>query len=105
MFGIITFGSQQYKVVPGEACVIEKIEGQENDDVNLGKLILLSNGGELILDKSNLEKYKVKGTILKQYRENKVISFKKKRRKDYTRKRGHRQYKTLVLVKSIELQG
>ena len=105
MFGVITFGSQQYKVVPGEACVVEKIEGKENDDINFGELILLSNGGELILDKSNLEKYAVKGTILKQYRENKVIAFKKKRRKDYTRKRGHRQYKTLVLVKSIELRG
>ena len=105
MFGIITFGSQQYKVVPGEACVVEKIDGNEADDVDFGELILLSNGEELILGKSNLQKYKVKGTILKQYREDKVVAFKKKRRKDYTRKRGHRQYKTLVLVKSIELQG
>ena len=105
MFGVITFGSQQYKVVPGEACVVEKIEGNEADDVDFGELILLSNGGELILGKSNLQKYKVKGTILKQFREDKVVAFKKKRRKDYTRKRGHRQYKTLVLVKSIELQG
>ena len=58
-----------------------------------------------MLDKNELSKYKVNGTIIKQFREDKVIAYKKKRRQGYERKRGHRQYKTLVLIKSIEAQG
>ena len=47
--------------------------------------------------------YKVKGTVIKQFRDDKVIAYKKRRRQGYERKRGHRQYKTLVLIKSIEM--
>ena len=103
MFGIIALGDKQYKIVPGEACEFEKIEGEAGKELVLDNLIMLSDNDEVILERAALDKYKVKCEIIKQYRENKVISFKKKRRKDYTNKRGHRQYKTLVLIKSIEL--
>jgi len=105
MFGIIAFGNRQYKIVPGEACIFEKLEGEEGSELNLDNLVMLSDNDEVVLERARLDRYKVKGEIVKQFREDKVISFKKKRRKDYTNKRGHRQYKTLVLIKSIELQG
>lgn len=105
MFGIIAFGNKQYKIVPGEACIFEKLEGEEGNELNLNNLVMLSDNDEVVLERARLDRYEVKGEIVKQFREDKVISFKKKRRKDYTNKRGHRQYKTLVLIKSIELQG
>ena len=105
MFGIIAFGNKQYKIVPGEACIFEKLEGEEGNELNLNNLVMLSDNDEVVLERARLDRYEVKGEIVKQFREDKVISFKMKRRKDYTNKRGHRQYKTLVLIKSIELQG
>lgn len=105
MFGIIAFGDKQYKIVPNEGCIFEKIEGEEGKDVVLNGLVLLSNNDNVILDKKELSKYKVSGTIIRQFREDKVIAYKKKRRQGYERKRGHRQYKTLVLIKSIEAEG
>ena len=104
MFGIIALGDKQYKVVPGEGCILEKINGNEGDQVELDRLIMIADDDNVILEDSRLNRYKVIGKIIKQYREDKVISFKKKRRKDYTNKRGHRQYKTLVLIKNIELR-
>ena len=105
MFGIIARGDKQYKVVPSEACEFEKIDGAEGDEILLDRLIMLSDKDNVIMEENELSKYSVKGKILKQYRDDKVIVFKKKRRKDYTRKRGHRQYKTLVLIDSISLKG
>ena len=105
MFGIVAVGDKQYKIVPNEGCIFEKIEGEEGKDIVLKGLVLVSNDGNVLLDKNELSKYKVKGTIIKQFREDKVIAYKKKRRQGYERKRGHRQYKTLVLIKSIEAQG
>ena len=105
MFGIVAFGSKQYKIVPGEACIFEKIEGKIGENIELKDLVMIADDDDIVLEKDRLVRYKVNCEIIKQYRENKVISFKKKRRKDYTNKRGHRQYKTLVLIKSIELHG
>lgn len=105
MFGIVAFGSKQYKIIPGEACIFEKIEGKEGEKIELNNLIMISDNDSIVLEKDRLKRYKVLAEIVKQYRENKVVSFKKKRRKDYTNKRGHRQYKTLVLIKGFELQG
>ena len=103
MFGIIAVGDKQYKIVPGEACVMEKIDAEEGADVSLKGLVLLANDGEVVVDKNSLENYTVSGQVVKQFREDKVIAYKKKRRQGYERKRGHRQYKTLVLIKEIKL--
>ena len=105
MFGIVAVGDKQYKVVVGEACIFEKIDKEEGDDVVLSGLVLLSNDNEVLVKKEELLDYQVKGTIIKQFRENKVIAYKKRRRQGYERKRGHRQYKTLVLINSIELKA
>lgn len=103
MFGIIAFGDKQYKIVPNEACEFEKIDAEEGKDIELKGLVLVSNNDEIVVDKQSLAGYKVKGTVIKQFRDDKVIAYKKKRRQGYERKRGHRQYKTLVLIKSIEM--
>ena len=103
MFGIIAVGDRQYKIVPGEACVMERIDAEEGADVSLKGLVLLANDDEVVVDNNALQGYTVSGQVVKQFREDKVIAYKKKRRQGYERKRGHRQYKTLVLIKEIKL--
>ena len=105
MFGILAIGDRQYKIVVGEACVFETIDKQEGENITMSGLLLLSNDGEVLSKKEELLNYQVNGTIVKQFRENKVIAYKKKRRQGYEKKRGHRQYKTLVLINSIELKA
>ena len=105
MFGILAIGDRQYKIVVGEACVFEKIDKQEGEKIAMSGLLLLSNEGDVLSKKEELLNYQVNGTIVKQFREDKVIAYKKKRRQGYEKKRGHRQYKTLVLIDSIELKA
>ena len=57
----------------------------------LSGLVLLSNDNEVLVKKEELLDYQVKGTIIKQFRDNKVIAYKKRRRQGYERKRGHRE--------------
>ena len=105
MFNVIAIKKKKNKINAGKACIFEKIEGSEGDKISINNLILISDGSEVVLEKGRLDRYIVEAEIVKQYRDSKVISFKKKRRKDYTNKRGHRQYKTLVLIKNISLRS
>ena len=105
MFGVVAFGSKQYKIIPGEACIFDRIAGENGTNLSLNNLVLISDNNDIVLEKERLGRYRVKATIVKQFRDKKVIAFKKKRRKDYSRKRGHRQYKTLVLINNIELES
>lgn len=98
MFAVITNGSHQYKVVPGEVIRCGKVSGIVGDKISFNSPLLVSDGSSLL----NAKDYKVNATIYKQYRDKKIIVFKKKRRKDYKKKRGHRSYLTLLQINSIE---
>ena len=105
MFGILAVGDRQYKIVVGEACIFEKIDKQEGEDITMSGLLLLSNDGEVLSKKEELLNYQVNGTIIKQYKENKVIVYKKKSIQINEKKRSYKKNKTLVLIKSIELKA
>jgi len=102
MFAILRFGDKQYRVIPGEAIDIERLDIEPNENVSFKDILLISkNDNDVIISKSELAKYKVNCSVIKEYRDDKIIVFKKKRRKGYTKTRGHRQYRTLLLVKDI----
>jgi large subunit ribosomal protein L21 len=101
MFAIVNFGSKQYKAVIGEAFEAERINFEIGTKFEINDISLVSDKNEVILEKSELSKYKVVGKVIKEYRDDKVIVFKKKRRKGYTRKRGHRQYVSVFFVEDI----
>jgi large subunit ribosomal protein L21 len=101
MFAIVKFGDIQYKVVPGEAIEVDNLPFEIDAEVKLNDLAMVSTTEKTILEQSELSKYTVVGSVLKHYRDDKVVVFKKKRRKGYTRKRGHRQDKTLLFIKEI----
>ena len=75
MFGILAIGDRQYKIVVGEACVFEKIDKQEGENITMSGLLLLSDNDEVLSKKEELLNYQVNGTVIKQFRENKVIAY------------------------------
>lgn len=98
MFAVIRTGGKQYKVTSGDVIDIEKLEGKEGDKVELNEVLMLDSkiGAPL------LSGAKVLGEIVKQFRDDKVIIFKKRRRHNYRRKKGHRQYLTQVKITDIK---
>mgnify|MGYP004572950007 CR=1 FL=1 len=99
MFAVIETGGKQYLVKEGSIIKVEKLEAEEKKEVEINKVICTSNNG--LSYSSNAT---VKAEVLEQCRGEKIIIFKKKRRKNYRRKTGHRQYITVLRINEISLQ-
>ncbi len=100
MFAVIRTGGKQYKVAKDDLLTIERIEGDEGAAVTLSEVLMLGGdapktGLPLISGAS------VSAEIVTQNRADKVVAFKKKRRKNTHRKRGHRQLQTVVRITGI----
>ncbi|NPA39957.1 MAG: 50S ribosomal protein L21 [Thermodesulfobacteria bacterium] len=101
MFAVIKTGGKQYIVRPGDRIKVEKIEGNIGDTVEIKEVLLVNKDGDLKIGTPFVEGAKVVASILEQGKAPKVIVFKKKAKKGYKRKRGHRQYYTLLEIKEI----
>ena len=97
MYAVIKTGGKQYRVTTGDVLKVEKLAGEEGKEVVFNEVLALGDtiGSHLV------EGASVKATVLKQARDAKVIVFKKKRRQNYRRKNGHRQYITLVKITDV----
>jgi len=102
MYAVVKTGGKQYKVAEGTFFKVEKCSGAVGEEIVFDQVLLLSKDGEVQLGRPVVEGARVKGTIVEQGREKKIIVFKMKRRKGYRRKQGHRQYYTGVKVSAIE---
>jgi large subunit ribosomal protein L21 len=102
MYAVIQTGGKQYRVMPGQDIQIEKLPGEVGDAVTFDQVLLTSDGEEVRVGQPLVESSKVLGRILRQAKAKKVMVIKFKRRKDYRRKRGHRQPLTLVRIETIE---
>ncbi len=101
MYAIVSTGGKQYKVAEGDIIDIEKLEAEEGQTVTFGDVLFFNDGKKAVTDPEALSKVTVEGEILKQYRGDKVIVYKFRRRKRYERKRGHRQYLTKVRITKV----
>ena len=97
MFAIVRTGGKQYRVAAGDKIVVEKIAGEAGDTVTLDDVLLAGDGGEL----KSTDGFTVSAEIVAQARGDKVTVFKKKRRHNYRRKRGHRQQHTILKIVAI----
>ena len=97
MFAIVRTGGKQYRVAPGDKIVVEKLSGEAGDNVELADVLLAGDGGDL----KSTSGLTVAARIVAQAKGDKVTVFKKKRRHNYRRKRGHRQYMTLLRITAI----
>lgn len=100
-YAVIATGGKQYRVKENDTIKVELLEGKEGDNVEIDSVLALSDGKTLKVGTPLLEKAKVSLTIMKNIRDKKVISFKKKRRKGFAVKKGHRQNLTVVKVSKI----
>ena len=100
MFAVIRTGGKQYKVAKDDVLTIEKVAGEVGGELKLGEVLLV--GGETSKTGAPLvEGASVTAEIVAQGKGEKVVAFKKKRRKNTHRKRGHRQHFTALKVLSI----
>jgi large subunit ribosomal protein L21 len=100
MFAIVTIAGQQFKVEEGQELFVHRLEASEGDAVSFDQVLLTDNDGKVQIGTPVL-KASVKATVLEHLKGDKVIIFKKKRRKGYRKKNGHRQYLTKIKVDSI----
>ncbi len=97
MFAIVRTGGKQYRVAAGDKIVVEKLAGEAGDTVELGDILLAGEGGDL----RSTDGLTVSAEIIAQAKADKVIVFKKRRRHNYRRKRGHRQQHTILRITAI----
>ena len=100
-YAVLKTGGKQYRVTPGVTFEIERLEAEAGQDIELSEVMAVSDGSELKIGMPYVKDAKVVLTVVGHKRGKKVVNFKKKRRKGYTRKVGHRQELTVVTVKSI----
>ena len=101
MYAIVQSGGKQYQVQPGSVVKLEKLAGEVGQAVTLDQVLLVADGDQIQVGQPILRDVAIQARIVEQARHRKVIIFKHKRRKDYRKKQGHRQYYTAVLVEGI----
>ena len=100
-YAVLETGGKQYRVTPGATLEIELLDVEAGQDIELDKVLAVSDGKELKIGMPYVEGAKVVLTVIGHKRGKKLINFKKKRRKGYSRRVGHRQELTVASVKSI----
>jgi large subunit ribosomal protein L21 len=97
MFAVVRTGGKQYRVAPGDKIVVEKLDGNAGDKVTLGDVLLAGEGSSL----KSTDGLTVAAEIIAQAKADKVTVFKKRRRHNYRRKKGHRQQHTILKIVAI----
>jgi len=101
MYAIVDIAGQQYKVAKDQYVYASKLEGETGTAVSFDKVLLMDSGNGIEVGSPLIKGAKVSGKILEHVKGDKVIIFKKKRRKGYAVKNGHRQQYTKVQIESI----
>jgi large subunit ribosomal protein L21 len=101
MYAIVDIAGKQFKVAKDQYIYAPKMEGETGSNVSFNNVLLVDNGASVEVGAPTLSGIKVSGKILEHVKGNKVIIFKKKRRKGYAVKNGHRQQFTKVQIESI----
>lgn len=101
MYAVVETGGKQYKVSQGDVIQIEKLDKNVGETVTLDKVLMAGEGADVNVGAPYLDCCTVTGEITEQLKGKKIIVFKKRRRKNYRRKNGHRQLLTRVKITAI----
>jgi large subunit ribosomal protein L21 len=101
MFAVIKTGGKQYRVVANDEIIVMTLAGEAGEKITFADVLMLADGDNIQLGAPMVAGAKVIGEIVAQARGPKVIAFKKRRRKNSKRKRGHRQDLTVVRITEI----
>lgn len=102
MYAIVKTGGKQYRVEKGATLVVEKIDAAKGDKVSLDEVLMIGDDKKTTVGTPLVKGASVNAEIVSQFKDEKVIVFKKKRRQNYRRKKGHRQDLTLVQITDIK---
>ncbi|MCF0200036.1 MAG: 50S ribosomal protein L21 [Bacteroidales bacterium] len=101
MYAIVEIAGQQFKVTKDQKIFVNKLQGEEGSKVSFDRVLLIDNEGSTKVGAPTVAGANVEATILRQCRGNKIIVFKKKRRKGYQKSNGHRQYLSQIQIDNI----
>ena len=106
MFAVIKSGGKQYRVAKDDVVAVEKLLGEPGDTISLSPVLMLGGEGKAVtIGAPAIEKAQVFAEVLEQSRSDKILIFKKQRRKNYRRKKGHRQAKTILRILEVSPSG
>lgn len=102
MFAIVTIAGQQFKVEEGQELFVHQLDATEGDSLSFDEVLLVNRDGKTEIGHPVISKASVNATVLGHQKGDKVIVFKKKRRKGYRVKNGHRQSFTKIRIEGIK---
>ena len=105
MYAIVEIAGQQFKVSKDLKVYVHRLTNEEGSKVSFDKVLLLDDNGSITLGAPVIEGASVEAKVLQHLKGDKVIVFKKKRRKGYKKRNGHRQYLTQIVIESIAATG
>jgi large subunit ribosomal protein L21 len=105
MFAVIKTGGKQYRVAPDEVLTVEKLPGSIGDTVVFPEILMVGGDAGVTLGSPLVTGASVAAQVVEQVRDDKVIAFKKRRRQNSKRSRGHRQHQTIVRILDIAAAG
>lgn len=105
MYAIVIIAGQQFKVERGQKVYVHRLKANEGADVEFDHVLLIDNDGKIAVGSPAIDGAKVAASVVQHVRGDKVLVFKKKRRKTYQKMNGHRQDLTQVLIQGILGKG
>jgi len=105
MYAIVEMAGQQFKVAKDQKVYVHRLQGEVGSKVTFDNVLLLDEEGNVTIGAPAIEGASVTAQILSHLKGDKVIVFKKKRRKGYIKKNGHRQFLSEILIESIAVSG
>ena len=102
MFAVIKTGGKQYKVQKDDKLLVEKLEGKDGDKITLKEVLMVVDGKTSKVGEPLVKGATVEAKLVRQERGPKITVFKKKRRQNYRRKKGHRQDLTMIQITNIK---
>ena len=105
MYAIVEIAGQQFKVERGNKVYVHRLEANEGAKIEFDNVLLLDNGGKISVGNPTVDGAKVAATVISHLKGDKVIIFKKKRRKGYQKWNNHRQCLTQILIQGVLAKG
>ncbi len=101
MYAIIRTGGKQYQVTAGDTLKVERIQGEVGDTIEINDILLIADGDNVTVGQPLVDGASVTAKIAEQGRAKKILVFKKKKRKGYRVKNGHRQQYTALTIEEV----
>jgi len=105
MYAIVDIAGQQFKVEKDQKVFVHRLNAEEGSKVSFDKVLLVDNDGKVKVGTPTVSGAKVSATVLNHLKGDKVLVFKKKRRKGYQKMNGHRQYLSCIQIEGINEKG